>query len=115
MAHEMTDRVLLFSLNNEQVKVTIEAFFNDSGSLIVEGYDIGKSVEEYWGDSDYEYSFTVLPDEVSKIYTLLNVKAGSQLELLGYLQKNYNTNTCYSQLREWLEKNGIKHEGFSWR
>ncbi|MFZ5998885.1 MAG: hypothetical protein ACOYW3_00115 [Bacteroidota bacterium] len=108
------DRVLLFSFQNEQIKITIEAFFNSDGSLVVEGYDIGRNVEEYWGDSDYEYSFTVAAADVEKIYSLLNIEHGNQQAVLHYLQQNYNTNHCYSSLREWLDRNQIKHEGFSW-
>jgi hypothetical protein len=109
------DRVLLFSLTNDQIKITIEAYFSANGSLVVEGYDIGKNVEEYWGDSDYEYSFTVSPAEVSKLYRQLNMNPDSQDELLQWLQANYHSNSCYSDLRTWLDKNNIKHEGFSWR
>lgn len=107
-------KVLLFKLNTDQIKVTIEAFFDNAGNLVVEGYDIGKTVEAYWGDSDYEYSATIPPDQVEKLYTLLNIPIGDQEQLLTYLQKHYNTNTCYSEIRNWLEKNNIQHEGFSW-
>lgn len=109
------DRVLLFFLQTDHVKVTIEAFFDSTGNLIVEGYDIGKSVEEYWGDSDYEYSVTVPAEEVIKVYELFALPKGNQQQLLSWLQAHYNTNTCYSDFRQWLEVNKIKHEGFSWR
>jgi hypothetical protein len=33
--------------------------------LVVEGYDIGKTVEEVWGDSDYEYSITVKKENLN--------------------------------------------------
>lgn len=109
------ERVLLFHLKTDQVKVTVEAFFDKDGNLVVEGYDIGKTVEAYWGDSDYEYSVTVPAEEVIKVYALLQVPTGNQQQLLSYLQSRYNTNTCYSDFRQWLEANAIRHEGFSWR
>jgi hypothetical protein len=59
-------RVLLYESQTRDIKVTIEAHFEDE-KLVVEGYDIGKIVEESWGDSDYEYSTTIHPEEVKKL------------------------------------------------
>jgi hypothetical protein len=109
------ERVLLFSLQNEGIKVTIEAFFDDAGNLVVEGYDIGKTVKDYWGDSDYEYSTTVPPAEVQKLYAIWNLPPDSKHELLAYLQANYHENDCYSKFCSFLEQHHIKSEGFSWR
>lgn len=108
------DSVLLFSLTNDTIKVTVEAYFNVTGSLVIDGYDIGKKVEEYWGDSDYEYSSTVAPDEVKKLYALFQLKDGERQELLLAIQARFNTNTCYSELQNFLDVNKIKYEGFSW-
>ena len=109
------DRVLLFSMDTDTIKVTIEMYFNEAGNLILEGYDIGKSVEEYWGDSDYEYSATVASEEVDKLYLLLGLTTGSRTELLSYFQEHYHANDCYSKIREFFTTHNIQHEGFSWR
>ena len=45
--------VILFQFKNEGISIQIEAKF-DNGDLVIEGYDIGRTVKEYWGDSDYE-------------------------------------------------------------
>lgn len=37
----------------------LAAMIVDNGDLQLEGYDIGDSVEEFWGDDDYEYWVTV--------------------------------------------------------
>ena len=108
------DKVVLYSFKNDDIKVIIEAYFDEFGNLIVEGYDIGKTVEEFFGDSDYEYSSTVPSAEVEKLYALLGIPSGAKNILLNYLQSHFNTNSCYSELRDFLEKNNIKHEGFSW-
>ena len=93
------NRVLLFSFQTDQIKITIEAYFDDQENLVIDGYDIGKTVEEAWGDSDYEYITTIRPDEVKKLYAVLNIPLGSKNELLSFLQAHYNTNTCYSGIR----------------
>jgi hypothetical protein len=108
------DRTLLFSMNTDQIRVTVEAFFDNAGSLVVEGYDIGKTVEEYWGDSDYEYSVTISAAEVEKLYAALQLPPNRET-LLAYLQKHYHENDCYSKISELLDTHGIRYEGFSWR
>lgn len=106
-------RVLLYEFQTRDIRVTIEAYFN-KGKLVVEGYDIGKTVEESWGDSDYEYSTTIHPEEVKKLYTLFKVREGDKYQLLFALQRRFNTNSCYSEFCDFLLKNNIKSEGFSW-
>jgi hypothetical protein len=108
------DSVLLFALHTPAIKVTIEAYFEANGNLVVDGYDIGKTVGEYWGDSDYEYTTTVIPEEVKKLYPLFDLPAGSKHELLLALQSRFHTNTCYSEIQNFLEKNDIRYTGFSW-
>jgi hypothetical protein len=108
------NRVTLFSRQTEQIKIDIEAYFDGEGNLIIDGYDIGKTVEEFWGDNDYEYITTIRPEEVKKLYEAVNVPEGSREQLLSFLQAHYNTNTCYSELQDFLTKHGIHFEGFSW-
>jgi hypothetical protein len=108
------DKVILFSFVSDWIKVTIEAYFDKHGNLIIDGYDIGKRVEEVWGDSDYEYMVTIPSAEVNTLYRLFQLTSGDQSALLRYLQENYNTNTCYSDIRSFLELHKIQHEGFSW-
>jgi hypothetical protein len=54
------EKLTLYHFENPDIKVTIEAYFREEW-LLVEGYDIGKRVEEVWGDSDYEYATGVPP------------------------------------------------------
>ena len=43
----------LYHLEREDIKINIVARF-EKDKLIIDGYDIGKTVKEAWGDSDYE-------------------------------------------------------------
>ena len=49
------EKVILFYLERPDIKISIRIYFNEKEQLYFDGYDIGKSVEEAWGDSDYEY------------------------------------------------------------
>lgn len=104
--------VVLFFRETPEIKVIVEAYFDAADNLVIEGYDIGRTVEQYWGDSDYEYSTTVKPDQVKKLYASLNLT--SQDDLLAYLQSRYNANDCYSKIQDFLTQLNIQYEGFSW-
>lgn len=106
-------RIILFHLETPTIKVDIQAYFENE-KLIIEGYDIGKSVKDWFGDSDYEYSMTIHEDEVRKLYPLMQVREGDKEALLRAIADRYNTNSCYSEFSEFLTKNGIKSERFSW-
>ena len=107
------DAVTLFELKNEDIRISIEAYFENE-VLVIDGYDIGKRVEEYWGDSDYEYLIRVPATGVDFLYQHFKLWAGDQSALLHELAKRYHTNSCYSDIRKLLDDNKIKYEGFTW-
>jgi hypothetical protein len=107
------DKIVLYRFENSRVKVIIEAYFNDE-NLVIEGYDIGDAVEEYFGDSDYEYSTTIFTEEVLKLFSLFGVKEGDKEGLLKAIEADFHGNSCYSEFRNFLDNNGIKYGSFSW-
>jgi len=102
----------LYKFKNEEISVHIEAYF-ENGDLKVSGYDIGKRVEDYWGDNDYEYDTVVAAAEVEKLYALLNIPHKEEA-LLKALAEKFNDNTCYSRFQKFLEENKIAYSGSSW-
>jgi hypothetical protein len=104
--------VTLFHLESSDITVDIKAFFENE-DLVVEGYDIGKRVEEYFGDSDYEYSVRIQAGEVPRLAQLLGVALDKELVLTAIAAK-FNDNHCYSNFRNFLEANKIPSEGFSY-
>ncbi len=49
-----TNRVTLRSERTPDGEVSLlEAYIDDSGDLVLEGYDLGETVKEVWGDPDY--------------------------------------------------------------
>jgi hypothetical protein len=105
------NRVTLYQFNSPDIKITIEAYFNKE-DLVIVGNDIGKAVDEHWGESDYEYHTTVPAEEVKKLYPLMNVLEGDREGLLIAISKIYNTNSCFSEFNDFLRANGINTEGF---
>jgi hypothetical protein len=99
-------RITLFHLERPDIKITIEVYF-DNGMLIFEGYDIGKSVEGIWGDSDYEYGYNIKPEEVQKLYNAFNLEKNNQALMLSEIKNRFSHNRAYSMFGEFLRKNNI--------
>jgi hypothetical protein len=108
------DKVTLFYLERPDIKISMEIYFNDKDQLFFDGYDIGKSVEEVWGDSDYEYTYTIEPEEVNKFYQIFNLKTGDKSGLLQSLKERFSVNEAYSLFGDFMEANNIKYESFIW-
>lgn len=76
---------------------------NDEGSLVFEGYDIGDTVKEYWGDSDYEYWLTIKTEHLNTLLLHLIKEC--------FDQKIFTND---SEFRTWLDAKGISSEFSSW-
>ena len=76
----------------------LDAKIDDAGNLVLEGFDIGDSVEEFWGDSDYEYWLT-LSQEWKDTVLLLLIKERFKLS---------------SDFQTWLESNEVPYKFESW-
>lgn len=108
------ERIKLFSLEGPTIKISMELYFNERGQLIFDGYDVGKGVEECWGDSDYEYSYTIEPLNVEKLYLILEVVKGERYSLLLELKKRFGNNTGYSDFGKFMTENNIEYKPFNW-
>jgi hypothetical protein len=106
-------RVILYFFQSPDIKISQILYFSDD-RLVFEGYDIGKRVEEAFGDSDYEYDFEVPKEEVGKFYPLFNVTPGDKKGLLLKLYERFAGNYSYSQMRDFMQENGIDSRGVSW-
>ena len=106
-------RKTLYHLKREDIKIDMVARF-EKDKLIIDGYDIGKTVEEAWGDSDYEYVMTIPAENLPPLYKLLGVEEGNRKALLEALAKRFHGNKCFSAIGDFLDQNNIEHETFTW-
>jgi len=109
----MKNSITLFHLKNEDIKIDIVARF-EADDLIIDGYDIGKTVKEAMGDSVYEYVMTIPANSVSLLYALLDIKAGRRKGLLKALAERFHGNKYFSQIGDFLDDNDIKYSRFTW-
>lgn len=105
--------VTLFHMEREDIKIDVVARF-EGDILIIDGYDIGKTVKEYWGDSDYEYVLRILPPGVDGLSDHFKVPRGDHDQLLRAIQQNYNGNHCFSQLEDLVSELKLPHDGYKW-
>lgn len=52
------------------------ARIEDNGGLIIEGQDLGKSVEEFWGSTEYEWDITVSAENLPRLVSALGGAIG---------------------------------------
>jgi len=65
------ERITLYREARPDIVIHMELYFNDKGQFLFDGQDIGKAVEAYWGDSDYECTYTIEPSGVEQLFSIL--------------------------------------------
>ncbi|MCP4439575.1 MAG: hypothetical protein GY810_11590 [Aureispira sp.] len=108
----MSNSIILYELKTAELKVTITATLSDDGSLLVEGYDVGKTVKRLKGSIDYEYSLKVETTDLPQLLVALQLQDAKGL--LAVLQERFNNNYAFSSLRSFLDEKGIEYSQFFW-
>jgi hypothetical protein len=109
------ERIELYRIDTPEIKILMELYFNEKRQLIFDGCDIGKKVEEIWGDSDYEYYYTIEPAQVEELYPVLGIINAERYALLVELKNRFGGNSAYSKFGHFMTENNIKFEAFTWR
>jgi len=111
---KIMDKIVLYEQERPDIKISMEMYFNEENQLIFDGYDIGKTVSDCWGDSDYEYTYKIQPDEVEKLFRLFEVPNSDRSLLLLEIKKRFGVNEAYSMFGDFMEKNNIKYSSATW-
>ena len=99
MSEHKLYEVYLRNYQSENGEVSsLTAYLKEDGDLVLEGYDLGKSVEKHWGDTDYEYWRTVKNEHVPKV-------------LLELIKERFDSD---GKFHEWLDSKGIPNKFDSW-
>ena len=76
----------------------VDLMLKDDGAIVLEGQDMGPTVEEVWGDTDYEYWVRVAPPSLPKLaFALLHEKFAGRLDAV-------------DAFRDWCRTHGVEHE-----
>ena len=108
-------KISLYQYKDENISVDISAYF-ENGNLVIDGYDIGKRVEELTGDSDYEYRMKISEKDLGLFCAQIGtgIEAG-EAAILERMAMIFNINTCFSEIGSILRQSDIPFEYFSWR
>lgn len=109
------EKITLYEFENPNIKISMKMYFNEENELIFDGYDIGKTVSELMGDSDYEYKYSVKFDEVKKMAAIFNINIDEKMVFLKEIKNRFNDNEAYSKFGAFMKKNSIVFESFTWR
>src|SRR5688572_18253644 len=110
----MDDRITLYSEIRDDQNILIELYFDDMGHLIFDGYDIKNILEEDPCTSQYQYTYTIPEEEVTKLYKVLDLAAGEQCVLLHKLKDLFGSPDAFLLMRRFMYKHGIKFSVFAW-
>ena len=80
------------------------------GSLELSGHDLGKSVEEFWGDDDYEYWYRLSAGATQQ---LLHTIGGTN-DPEKALRREFSGPDGCRKLRALCDAHGIRYEFFSY-
>ena len=106
------DSIKLCDQEGKEISNHVKAYIDD-GKLILYGQDLGSGVEEFWGDSDYEYYYTLSVKNTEKIHKLLKNDSGEDLELLELVKIYFSGIDGCKDFREYCEKHRIKYDFYS--
>lgn len=108
------EKITLYEFENPDIKISMEVYFNKENKLIFDGYDIGKTVSKFMGDSDYEYQYAVEFKEVKKIAKLFGTNFNEKMVFLKEIKNRFNDNNAYSKFGAFMIENNIAFESFTW-
>ena len=80
-----------------------------NGCLLISGQDLGGSVSEFFGDSDYEYWYSFDVENTKLLFTKLS-EQNPKLDVKELLSDNFSGLDGCSNLRNFCEKFGIKYD-----
>jgi hypothetical protein len=103
------DQVTLYKHSDESISITIWAYIRDD-ALVIAGQDLdtgGSNVSAVWGDSEYEYFYSLSPDDTQKLQALLIEETKIDRELLFLVDRFFAGGDVCARFREYCEKHGL--------
>ena len=100
--------VVLCDEKTTRLWVNVEAKVS-GGCLKISGQDLGKAVEDYFGEDEYEYFYDFDRENTERLFSLLTHEAQNVKDV--FMQKFSGIDGCKS-LRDFCDANGIAYKFF---
>lgn len=107
----MTERsVSLRDSRDELGTRYLDARLREDGSLCIQGQDLGRGVEQFFGpgNREYEWAWTVRPQHLAALLAAL----GAEGDVLAALAQRFSGDAA-AGIRPFLEEHGIPYESWS--
>jgi len=108
------EKITLYEFESPDIKISMQVYFNEKNELIFDGYDIGETVNEFMGDSDYEYQYSLKYDEAKKLANIFNIDINEKVALLKEIKNRFHENDAYSKFGDFMIENNIDYDSFTW-
>ena len=100
LANSEANSIQLFRMDGEEYR-SVDLELKDGGLTLL-GHDMGPTVEQFWGDDDYEFWVEIKPHAMQRLaFALLRDR---------YTGRKH----AVSEFREFCEQNAIEHVFDNW-
>lgn len=102
------NRVVIYSVDDDNGTVLRAVTLASNGDLVIEGHDLGKGVEDFFGHREYEFERRLSPPEVARLREVLGIAGDA--ELLPTIKERF---AHTSELEKLLVEHGIAGQFWS--
>ena len=91
------------------VEIHVRAYLKDE-KLNIEGQDLGLKVADTWGDSEYEYFYSLSAVNTKKLYQSLKKQSESVADLLMLVKEYFSGVNGCQRFRDFCDVHKIDYE-----
>lgn len=99
--------VLVMTNQRDEMVLMYRAVLISGECLKIEGHDLGRGVEEFWGMSEYEFTRTYTAEQTLELATLLGC---TRDELLTAINERFETT---SDVEQFASEHGLEPDRWS--
>ena len=101
--------LVLCNYHDERINIHVQADLQN-GKLTLAGHDFGKTVEGVWGDSDYEYWYSLDRENTKKLLAVIHGEEDPKAAVL----REFSGEGGCKALRDICNQNEIQYEFHSY-
>ncbi len=108
MDRDQSGITVLRDVRDDQGTRYLAASLTAEGDLVIEGQDLGRGVEQFYGVREYEWSWTVRAPDIPALLSAL----GTSSDVLSALSARFSDERA-AEIKSFLDAHEIPHETWS--